>query len=925
LAIADLAHATEPRPDLPQVLHRLALTAIYALGFRAVAVNLRRSDGSYVVVSDIGLEQDLLGSVTSAQLWADLLLDEYRVSNSYLISPEHTRNATQMHADTVWSVPDIPPASAPDCWDPDHMLVVPLLNHAGETIGLFSVDSPLDGKLPNSERIVHLETFAQHAALAVENTALLNQLSLKVEHLGALLQISSDISSSLDPTSTFDSIVRTTRNLFGADISSLYLVNPQGTHVELKATIGLHGMMLGDYTVRVGEGVVGAVVRDGHPIEVPSVDEDRRVVLSATKREGILSLVYVPISIDGYTVGALGVLYRKVNAVPPDAVELLAPIAVHAAVAIRNAQLYNDTKQHAEALLQSEERYQLVSRATNDAVWDWDLATDRLTWNEAIETLFGYAPDRVEPHIGWWTERIHPDDRDEVSASIDGAIKHGAEVWSAEYRFRAADNTYTTVIDRGYIARDDNGSPVRMIGSMMNISERKRLEEQLAHQAFHDALTGLPNRALFMNRLEHALAGATRHPSQAALLYLDLDRFKVVNDSLGHEVGDQLLIAVGERLRACVRPQDTVARLGGDEFTILLEGVGEMDQALRCARRVLDALNVPFTPSSHQVFTTASIGIALAVEGERPSMLLRHVDIAMYRAKSKGKSRYEVYDPEMNAQAVQRLELETSLRWALEREEFVVFYQPKVELSTGRVMGMEALLRWQHPARGMVSPSEFIPVAEDTGLILPLGRWVLEQACRQAKVWQEQIFTDGPASVSVNLSARQFQDPDLAEEIGRVLGESGLDPRRLQLEITESVIMEHAEAAVSTLHSLKRLGVQIALDDFGTGYSSLSYLEHFDVDTVKIDRSFVRDLGRERGKTAIMEAVVTLSRALSISVVAEGIETVEQLSELRRLDCEHGQGYLFSRSVTAHAASVLLAASYLPGYDSLVTPPDAMV
>jgi diguanylate cyclase (GGDEF)-like protein/PAS domain S-box-containing protein len=910
----------DARPELPKALHRLALTAIFALGFRSVAVNLRRPDGNYVVVSDMGLEGDLLGSVTSAELWMDLLRDEYRVSNSYLIPPEHARKVTLAHADTVWSVPDMPPAAGPDCWDPDHMLVVPLVNHAGETTGFLSVDCPVDGKLPSRERIGHLETFAQHAALAVENAALLDQLSLRVEHLGALLHISRDISSSLDPASTFDSIVRTTRSLLGADISSLYLVNDQGTHIELKATSGLSSTRLGDYTKRVGEGIVGAVVRDGHPIEVPAVEEDRRVLLSATRREGIRSLLYVPVSVQGSTVGALGVLYRRDNAVPPGAVELLAPIAAHAAVAIRNAKLYNDTKQHAEALLQSEERYKLVSRATNDAVWDWDLATDRLVWNGAIETLFGYAPDRVEPHIDWWTERIHPDDRDEVSASIHGAIEQGTEVWSAEYRFRAADNTYAAVIDRGYIARASDGAPVRMIGSMMDISERKRLEEQLAHQAFHDALTGLPNRALFMNRLEQALARAKRHPSPSALLYLDLDRFKVVNDSLGHEVGDQLLIAVGERLRACVRPQDTVARLGGDEFTILIEDVEDVEQARRCARRVLEVLSTPFTASGHRVFTTASIGIALVVEGERPSMLLRHVDVAMYLAKSKGKARYEVYDPDMNARAVRRLEMENSLRRALERDEFRVHYQPKVDLSTGRVVGMEALLRWEHPQRGMVSPSEFVPIAEDTGLILPLGRWVLEQACRQARVWQEQIPTGGPRSVSVNLSARQFQDPDLAEEIGRMLGEFGLDPHYLQLEITESVMMEHAETAVSTLRRLRGLGVELALDDFGTGYSSLGYLERFDVDTVKIDGSFVRDLGRARGKTAIVEAVITLSRALGIAVVAEGIETAGQLSTLRALGCERGQGYLFSGPVPPDAARLLLLAEKLPDYPSLESP-----
>src|SRR5256714_560071 len=442
--------------------------------------------------------------------------------------------------------------------------------------------------------------------------------------------------------------------------------------------------------------------------------------------------------------------------------------------------------------------------------------------------------------------------------------------------------------------RDATGAITGAIGVSHDITQRTRAEAALQHQAFHDALTGLPNRALFLDRLEHALARAHRQAGAVGVLFLDLDRFKLVNDSLGHAAGDLLLVAVAARLKGCLREEDSVARFGGDEFAILLGEVDEVSMTLRTAERIIQALDAPFHLDGHDVVTATSIGIVTSTPQHTPPDMLRDADVALYRAKNRGRGRYEVFDETMNAQALERLELEADLRGALERGEFTVYYQPKIALATGRVEGMEALGRWQHPRRGLVSPAAFIPLAEETGLIRPLGQWVLEEACRQTKRWHEQMR--GLTLVtSVNLSARQFQQPTLVEDVAAALRQSGVDPGCIQLEITESVAMEDAEAAVTTLQQLKALGIQLAIDDFGTGYSSLAYLKRFPVDELKIDRAFVSGLGRDSEDASIVNAVASLGHALNLSIVAEGIETIEEARQVHALGCEVGQGYYFAK------------------------------
>jgi diguanylate cyclase (GGDEF)-like protein len=484
---------------------------------------------------------------------------------------------------------------------------------------------------------------------------------------------------------------------------------------------------------------------------------------------------------------------------------------------------------------------------------------------------------------------------------------------------------------------DEIGTLVTSFSRMLETIEQQSQEinqfplriDQLARQAFHDPLTSLPNRALFMDRLAHALARTEGRSERVAVLFLDLDRFKVINDSLGHGVGDQLLIEVSRRLRACLRPEHTLARLGGDEFGMLLEDVQDVSTATSMAERIAAQFQTPFSYEGREVFITVSVGIEFGRSGQAgPEEILRYADLAMYQAKTNGKARYEVFDRSTNDQALQRLDLELDLRGAVTRQEFTVHYQPVVMVESGRVAEVEALVRWQHPERGLLSPDRFIGLAEETGLIVPIGQWVLAEACHRARAWQREFPGQPPLVMSVNLSARQLQQPNLVEEIAAALRESGLDPASLKLEITESVVMQDAPSTLAKLHALKDLGIQLAIDDFGTGYSSLGYLKRFPVDTLKIDRSFVKAIGDDAEDMVIVRAVVEVARSLRLSVTAEGIETAEQLARLRALGCERGQGYYFARPLAADPLRALFAIArrerrYAGGADGLVIVPAA--
>ncbi|MBD2516702.1 EAL domain-containing protein [Nostoc sp. FACHB-973] len=441
------------------------------------------------------------------------------------------------------------------------------------------------------------------------------------------------------------------------------------------------------------------------------------------------------------------------------------------------------------------------------------------------------------------------------------------------------------------------------------IISRQKLQSQILDIALHDSLTGLPNRVLFIRQLKNALNRAKQEPNyQFAVLFLDCDRFKVINDSLGHLVGDELLIAIAHRLQTCLIPIDTLARLGGDEFGILLENLTDINIAIQVAERILQQLSLAFKLSRYEVFMNASIGISWGNKDyDRPEYLLRDADTAMYRAKAQGRAKYHVFDPAMHQEAIQLLELENDLRRAVERQEFLVYYQPIVCLTTGRISGFEALVRWRHPIRGLVSPIEFIPVAEETGLIGAINTWVLQSACHQLSIWQHHPVTPEPLTISVNLSARLFSQPNLVDQIDRIISENKINSEYLQLEITESVIMENTNAIKIILEQLKQRKIKLIMDDFGTGYSSLSYLHSFPLDALKIDKSFVKRMQENQENMGLVPAMIGIANSMGMSAIAEGVETEEQLAQLRNLNCDFAQGYLFSKPIEEQLVLKLLA------------------
>jgi diguanylate cyclase (GGDEF)-like protein len=519
--------------------------------------------------------------------------------------------------------------------------------------------------------------------------------------------------------------------------------------------------------------------------------------------------------------------------------------------------------------------------------------------------MLGFEEGEISSSPQEWIGRVHPGDRARLRRELADHVEGRSPHFQCEYRLRHRNSSFRWMLSRGLAVRNADGRAYRMAGSQTDITDRKQAESQLEHEALHDSLTGLPNRALFLNRLEMALQRTRRDPRNCfAVLFVDLDRFKIINDSLGHRIGDQLLVSLAERLRGCVRVIDTVARLGGDEFAFLMEGVQDFRQVVRTAERLQEELQRSFHVGGHDVFTSGSIGIALGDSAaETPEQVLRDADIATYRAKSQGRGTYAVFDQEMHRDAVSALRLENDLRHGLERREFELHYQPIACIGDGRLCGFEALIRWQHPERGLVLPGLFIPSAEETGLVVPLGAWAIEAACRQAVLWEPLLPPS--LAISVNLSARQLAQPDLFVQVREILARTGAPASRLKLEITESVLMADAPAAQEVLLQFQRdLGVSTMIDDFGTGYSSLAYLHQFPIDTLKIDRSFVAHLGN--GEDEIVRAIVNLGKSLGMRVLGEGVETQAQLDTLGRLGCDFAQGYLLAPPLTAGGAEEVL-------------------
>jgi diguanylate cyclase (GGDEF)-like protein/PAS domain S-box-containing protein len=664
---------------------------------------------------------------------------------------------------------------------------------------------------------------------------------------------------------------------------------PQGTTEELLGTLDAGSLvqLTGVCTRRSGEGrspqTLEVLLRSSDDLEIlekPTWWTAERVRLGLEIMSGVFVLVLIWVAM----------LRRRVK----HQTDIIRERLEREAALERASE--EELRQKDEALRESQQRFALAVQGTNDGVWDWDLRKESLYLSPRWKSMLGYGEEEVGGVPDAWFKLVHPEDRERLKNKLEQHRRGQTSQFEDEHRVQDRDGTYRWVLSRGFASRDEAGVAYRMTGAQTDVTDRRS----------YDPLTGLPNRALFVERLERAMGRAVASNHRFAVLFLDLDRFKFVNDSLGHLSGDRLLVTFARRLESCVRPGDMVARFGGDEFAILIDGILGPHDAATVAERIQRSLTQPMDLGGHELYTSASIGIALSTTDVREGDdLLRDADTAMYRAKSAGRARFEVFDAAMREEVTAFIRTENDLRRALEREELRVHYQPIVDLKTGLVVAMEALLRWEHPERGLLPPQAFMAVAEETGLIVPIGQWALRRACQNAATWR----ANGGArpSVCVNLSARQLGSVDLLASVREALAAASLSPERLVLEVTESSLLDTSSGAVPRMEELKALGVRVHLDDFGTGYSSLSYLYRLPIDGLKIDRSFVTTMGVREDAHAIVRAIVSLAVSLRLTVVAEGIENDVHLARLRELGCDHGQGYYFATALEPSMAMVVAA------------------
>ncbi len=709
----------------------------------------------------------------------------------------------------------------------------------------------------------------------------------------------------LDHDTLMEVVIGHAQSLTNADGAMLELL--EGTGLVCRAASGGAAPYVGLRLAMQGT-LSGRCVRTGEAQRCDDAERDERADRSGWDVGGVRSMLLVPLRYDGRTFGVLKVLAKNPSAFSAGDLETLELLAGVGGAALSHAAAYEEQRALAAALRANEASLAEAQRVAHVGSWEYNHKMETIHWSDEFFRIAGFAPRSFRPTMRKGLAIIHPKDRAYVAARFRETAATGATN-EIEFRFLRPDGEIRFIQQRTESLSDATGQPERRLGVVHDVTEQRSLEQQLRHQAFHDSLTGLPNRALLFERIGQALDRARRDGLQCAALFLDLDRFKDVNDTVGHDAGDRLLQAVAVRLGETLYAGDTLARLGGDEFTLLLENVADPSEAARAAIRLLDSLTSPLVIDGQEYRLTASVGIALGrPDHQRPEEVLRDADIAMYRAKDGGRARYAIFDPAMQAQIVARLELERDLRHALERQEFHLYYQPIVDLRTGDMVKVEALVRWQHPTRGFVSPGTFIPLAEETGLIRPLGRWVLGEACRQARAWQ---VAGTPVVIAVNLTALEFQHPDLPAEVAAAASAAATEVRWLDLEITESLAMRDVAATIDTLRSLLAMGVAIAIDDFGTGYSSLAYLKRLPVSALKVDKAFIDGLGTDDEDTAIVSAIITLGHTLGLRVIAEGVETVEQAALLRALGCDQAQGYHFARPLPAAALEELLAGEAL--------------
>jgi diguanylate cyclase (GGDEF)-like protein/PAS domain S-box-containing protein len=757
--------------------------------------------------------------------------------------------------------------------------------------------------------------------LTQEKVALHRELDHQIEWTSILQEVGRSVTSTLDIDEVLRRIVEAGVYLTRAEEGFLALLDQESGRLYLRAAKNIADDQIKTMRLPVSDSLLGTVIETGRPYRSLSVQDNPKIPVST----GFLvhSLLHVPLISKGIPLGVLSVDNRSSKRVFTESDESkLLSLADYATVAIENANFVQvvqyeieERRRVEQALRESEERYELAVRGANDGLWDWDLKTDYIYFSPRWKEMLGYKGDEISNDPDEWFSRIHPEDvertRLEIANHINDVIPH----FENEHRMLHKDGSYRWMLSRGIAVKEDGGYVVRMAGSQADIHARKQAEDKLLYDAFYDSLTNLPNRALFMDRLQYAVKRAKRRQEYTfSVLFLDLDRFKDVNDSLGHLSGDELLVIIAEKLKSGRRSTDTVARHGGDEFVILLEDINDASDASQVANQIINEMARPIIFNNQKVFITTSIGIVLSSTGyDSPEDVLRDADIAMYSAKANGRNRFEIFDPAMRERIMRRLALETELRHALENQELRVHYQPIVSLDDGHLVGFEALVRWQHPVHGLLSPNEFIPLAEETGMVILIDHWVLHQTCTQMRAWQEQVEIEPPLSLSVNISPKHFIQPDLVCEVAQILEETGLDPQRLKLEITENTLISNIESTNEVFAELQALGVQIQIDDFGVGYSSLSYLSNFPIDALKIDQSFIGTMMEDDNRMNIVQAIVQLTHRLGMGVIAEGVETESQLAHLLKIGCKYGQGYLVSLPLDTETIKPILEEIYSSG------------
>ncbi len=777
-----------------------------------------------------------------------------------------------------------------------------------------------DGRLLDVAIYFHVITFAgrpAHLTAAIDVTRQRQaeaRLREDAARLSALVATQQAVATAEpDVRQLMALVAEQTQALTGADGAAIEIV--EGAELVQRTVTGTL-LPFADRRLSLHNSLSGLCVRQRQPLRSDDITSDPRVHADAQFKGTIRSVILAPLHYDGQTFGILKAAARATHAFDDRTMATLQLLAGLAAAVLGRASafaakqaLIAERTATLAALQESEERFRQLAEYIKAAFWIAE-GTARHTLicyiSPAYEEIWGRPCAELLANPGSFFASVHPDDRERL---IQRSIDWSAGQQGSEFRIVRPDGVVRWIWGRGYPIPPTDGGVYRIAGLFEDITERKAAEAQLAHLAYHDPLTQLPNRLCFTERLTALLEQSAQRDDRPAVFFIDIDRFKVINDSLGHEIGDRLLVAVAERLRASLRAGELIARLGGDEFTILLEGRHSLEEVLGVARRIIAAVERPLLLAGREVVVTISLGIVFNPVASTPTEVMRDADVALYQAKARGRGCFALFDQEMNNRALSRLDLEADLRRALHERQFSLVYQPILALTSRRIVGVEALIRWHHPERGLIAPLDFIPIAEEIGLIVPIGRWVLAEACQQLSAWQ-RAYPATDLTLSINLSAREFAQPDTVETIAATLAANGLAPHHLQIEITESVLMEDAQATILTLEALNALNVRLAADDFGTGYSSLAYLKRFPLDVVKIDQLFIAGLEREGDDAAIVRAIITLAHALGLAVVAEGVEGEAQARLLIELGCEYGQGYHFARPLPPEALATLLATAH---------------